>query len=230
MFRTLAPRRRAAASALVGAVLGTLALGAAAAPAHAQSAVTLDFNSLQVTDGSGIRYVDNCYQESGFVITAVGVGCGTAGSFATASADDPVLWTGSPSLFFNDPTATVVSLASVSGSPFSMQSIDFAPFLGAGGDVMLTGFLTGGGTVTQTCTVAAGSPFASPALSTCSLGSAFVGLSSVQLAGMNAFGEPIVEFDNVALTATPEPTTVALFAAGLLGLGAAARRRRQARA
>ena len=39
---------------------------------------------------------------------------------------------------------------------------------------------------------------------------------------------PLVQLDNVALAAVPEPTTVALLGGGLLALGALARRRRLA--
>ena len=234
MFRTLAPRRRVVASALLGTVLGTLTLGAVTAPAHAQS-VTLNFNSLTVTDGSGVRYVNNCYTESGFTVTAVGVACGTAGSFATAGSDDPTLWTGTPALFLNDAVATNVGFSRIGGGLFSMQSIGFAPFLGSAANVTLTGFLQNGSMVTQTCSVPGSAFGAVPPLAACSLGSAFTGLSSVQFAALDSFGEPIAEFDNVVFTpsafvATPEPTTIALLAGGLLGVAAAARRRRQSRA
>lgn len=233
MFRTLAPRRRAAVSALLGTVFGTLAMGATAAPARAQ-ATTLTFDTLRVTDGSGIRYVDNCYKEAGFVVTAVGVACGTATSFATVSADDPTLWTGTPALFLNDAVATSVSFARADGGMFSMQSIGLAGFLGAAANVTLTGYLMGGSTVTQTCAVSGSAFGANPPMQACALGGAFSGLASVQFAALNAFGEPLAEFDNVvvtpAATAVPEPATVVLFGAGLLAVGGAARRRRQPQA
>ncbi len=227
MFRTLAPHRRAVASALFGTVLGTLALGAVAAPARAQS-TTLNFNSLTVTDGSGVRYVDNCYQESGFQVTAVGVACNTPYSFATGGAADPTLWTGSPALFLNDATATQVDFGRVGGGAFSMQSIDFASFLGANEAITLVGSLAAGGTVMQTFNFLG----TSSGLQTLML-NGFTGLTSVRLTALDSYGEPIVQFDNIAVTAvtaTPEPATIALVAGGLLGLGAAARRRRAPRA
>ena len=87
MFRTLVPRRRVVASALLGTALGTLALGAAAAPARAQSSVSVNFNALNATDGTGIVYTNNCYTESGFTFTAAGIACGTPNTFAAFGPD-----------------------------------------------------------------------------------------------------------------------------------------------
>ena len=84
MARTLAPRRPLFAAALFG-TLGACGLGAAVAPARAQS-VTVNFNSLNATDSTGILYVNNCYTESGFTFTAANsagaLGCSTANAFA----------------------------------------------------------------------------------------------------------------------------------------------------
>lgn len=233
MARILAPRRPLVAAVLFG-TFGVCGLAAAAAPARAQSSVTVNFDTLTVTDGSGVRYVDNCYRESGFLVAAVGLRCGTASTFATAGADDPQLWTGSPALFLNDATASTVRFSRVDDGLFSMQSIGLASFLNGAGTVMLTGYLMDGGTVAQTCNVPAGdpNPFAlQQPIAACTLGSMFSGLTSVEMTASDTFGEPIAEFDNLvftpsASTTTPEPATVALVGGGLLAVAAAARRRR----
>ncbi|HEY0777836.1 MAG TPA: PEP-CTERM sorting domain-containing protein [Gemmatirosa sp.] len=219
MSRILARPRPLVSSALLGMLA---ALSATAPAARAQAPVTVNFNSLVDTAGVGVRYVDNCYQESGFQVTAVGVACGTPYSFATGGPTETAIWTGSPALFLNDPTATEVDFGRVGGGSFSMQSIDFASFYGADEAITLVGSLAGGGTVMQTFSFLG----TASGLQTLTL-NGFAGLTSVRVTALDSFREPIVLFDNIAVTATPEPATIALVAGGLLGLGTAARRRRR---
>jgi hypothetical protein len=225
MLRTLVPLRRAVAAALV-------ALSAASA-AGAQTA-TLNFNGLTDPDGLGVRPVANCYMESGYTVTAVGVPCtGTAAATALAvgSAIDPTLFPGSPAIFLNDPTATMIEFTRVGGGLFSLSSIAFAPFLQAATTVTLMGIRPSAATVMLTL---AGIPAGGlvPALSTFTP-AGLTGLSALRVSSTNQFGEPYVLIDNVtfvgaAVSTVPEPATIALFATGLLGVGAFARRRRAA--
>lgn len=232
MFRTLASRRRFATAALFGTLGGFGALSVSAAPAGAQP-VTMNFNSVTPTAGSDFTYVGNCYSESGFLVTAVGLGCtGVPDAFATYNASAGSAYTGSPALFLNNPNATVVNFSRVGGGLFSMQSAAFSPFGGpgffGGGATTVTfiGSLLNGSTVTQTFNVLG----TVAGLQTFSLSSAFTGLTSVGMSALDSYGEPIVQFDNLTFTpaasTVPEPATVALVAGGLLGVAAAARRRR----
>lgn len=232
MFRTLAPRRRFVTAALFGTLgaLGTLSVSAA--PARAQ-AVTMNFNSVTQPAGSDFAYVANCYTESGFQVTAVGLGCGTAmpDAFGKAFSSAGPAYQGS-ALFLNTTNATLVDFSRVGGGLFSMQSAAFSPFGGpgifGGGATTVTfiGSLFSGSTVTQTFNVSG----LMAGLQTFSLNSAFTGLTSVRMSALDAFGEPLVQFSNLtftpAATSVPEPATVALVAGGLLGVAAAARRRR----
>jgi hypothetical protein len=89
--------------------------------------------------------------------------------------------------------------------------------------VTFTGMRAGMANVTQTCNIAAGSR----ALSRCTF-SGFANLTSVRMTP--SAPDFSVQFDNVSGTITaavvPEPATLALFGAGLVGAAAFARRRR----
>lgn len=236
MSRTFVPRRPLAAAALLGTLGGFGLLGVTAAPVRAQAPVTVNFNSLTTPAGSDYRFVDNCYQESGFQVTAVGLGCGAAGAnaFATTGPTAGPAYTGSPSLFLNDPTATLVDFTRVGGGTFSMQSVGFSPFGGpgvfGGGATTVTfiGSLFNGSTVMQTFNVSG----LLAGLQTFNLGATFTNLTSVRMSALDFYNEPYVQFDNLVFTPSastvPEPTTVVLLGGGLLAVGAAARRRRSA--
>lgn len=235
MSRTLTSRRRLAAAVLFGTLGGLGALGVSAAPAGAQSSVTVNFNALNATDGTGVVFTNNCYTESGFTFMAAGLACGTANTFAAYGPDANVA-TG-PALTLNDPTASYVDITRAGGGAFSLSSLSLAAFDYSTTNVSLMGTLLGGGTMTDACPTLPGTAFATT-FSSCNL-TQFAGMSftSLRLSSTNANGEPYVFMDDLVFTTAgtggpgttvPEPTTVVLLGGGLLAVGAAARRRRNA--
>lgn len=218
------------ARTLAGIVFGISIAGFTAQAANAQSAVAT-FNGLtEDSPGSGTRFISNCYSESGFVFTAVGVGCAGVDSenaFVAGGPNSPIFGGGStPSLLLNSPLASLVNITTLSGGLFSLSSIALAPFFDASTTVLFTG-TSAAGTVTQSFD-----------LSGTQLGfqnflfsSAFTALSSVQISATNEFGEPLVKFDDVAgvlaQAVVPEPSTIMLSAAGIVCILAFGMRRRQ---
>jgi hypothetical protein len=123
-----------------------------------------------------------------------------------------------------------LSFAATSGSAFTLNSLDLAQTfttLSRPLDVLVTGTLKGGGTVTDEFTSAAGT---ADVFQLFTLSSAFTDLASVTINGVG--GQPTTEFavDNitVATTPVPLPASVWLMLSGLVGVGAMARKRRAA--
>lgn len=235
----LTPRRPAAQAAggtrhargLAARAVAVFALAASTAGAAGAQSGTLTFNGLGRVDDSGVRYVNNCYEEAGFRFTSVGLPCGGAAAFGTWTADNPLFYTGSPALFNN--LGPSVDISATGGQTFSLQSVGLAPLLGAFGNpatVLFTGMLAGGGAVTQTFSV----PGGTNALTAYSL-TGFTNLMSARYTVSAPDFEPYVQLDNVAYTlggappaVIPEPATVALVGAGLLAVAGGARARRRA--
>lgn len=211
------------AVAVAGIVVSTGAAGA--------QTVMVNFNGFAALDPSaGINYVDNCYVENGFRITAVGDACGMAGSLATYTSTNLLGYTGSPALFSTYQPS--LDFTRTAGGPFALRSLDLAPFLL--GDlatnpitVLLTGTRMVGGTVTQSFTIPAGT-----AALTHYVFSGFTDLSSVRLTVTSPNFEPYVQVDNLefsvgSMATVPEPATFALMGVGFLGLGVTTWRRRR---
>jgi hypothetical protein len=123
-----------------------------------------------------------------------------------------------------------LGFAATSGSAFTLNSLDLAQAfttLDRPLDVLVTGTLKGGGTVTDEFTAAGG---VADSFQLFTLSSAFTNLASVTISGVG--GEPTTEFAvdniNVTPTAVPLPASVWLTLSGLVGVGAMARKRRAA--
>ena len=215
----------------------SLSVGAALAlspisSARAQSATIVSFNTLtESSPGSGTRYIGNCYAESGFIFTAVGVPCtgsASANTFVAAGANSPFFGGGStPSLLLNSPTASRISVTRTDGAFFNLTGIRLSPFDGAATTVVFTG-IRAGGNVTRSLQLSgtqAGFQLFTFA--------DFIGLTAVEISATNQFNEPLVKFDDfatasVAVGVIPEPASFVLMGTGLVGLGVVVRRRARA--
>jgi len=214
---------------LAAVALAITSAGAAPRAMHAQTTV-VTFNTLtESAPGSGTRFVGNCYVESGFLFAAVGLPCsGSAseGAFLAAGPNSPLFGGGAtPSLLLNSPTASLISVARTDGSAFSFMSIMLAPFDGAATSVTFTGTRTAG-SVTQTVALSG----TQSGFQMFSFADLFAGVTSIQIAATNEFGEPLVKFDDFSViggsSVIPEPSTYVLFGTGLVLLVIVTHRRR----
>lgn len=214
-------------------VCAALMVAATTSPASVRAqATTLNFNTLtESVAGSGTRFVNNCYQENGFMLTAVGVLCTGPTSqnvFLAAGPNSPLFGGGAtPSLILNSPTASLIDLTRVDGGRFLLSSIGLAPFDGAATTLTFTGLGNSNPIVSTFMLNGLQSGF-----QTFTFGAAFANLTSVRITAMNEFGEPLVKFDNIGVTAqttVPEPSTVLLMAVGLLAVTTLSRRRHRLR-
>ena len=220
-----------ASARLLAALSFSVMAAAATAPAVQAQTTTVTFNSLtESSPGSGTRYVGNCYAESGFLFTAVGLPCtgpASLNAFVAGSLNSPLFGGGStPSLLLNSPTATLINVGRMDGAFFTFSSIQLAPFDAARTTVIFTG-IRAGGNVSRTVTVAG----AQTGFMTFSFADFFTDISAVQIAATNEFGEPLVKFDNFVAMAPqvgviPEPQSYLLMAVGMMGVGILVIRRR----
>ncbi len=210
--------RRRALTAIIAATLAV-----PTAEAAAQTTV-IDFNTLTETiPGSGTRFVDNCYMENGFVLTAVGLPCtgpSSANAFVANGPNSPLFGGGdSPALVLNTPDASQIDLMRSDGGLFALNSIALSGFFGATmTNVLFSGFGMGG-MVEQSFLVGLG-------MQSYTLRSDFMNLTSVRITALNEFDEPLINLDDIQLTVVPEPATFVLMFSGLAALLVVVRRRR----
>ncbi len=150
------------------------------------------------------------YVESGYEIT------GSTGSLTKNCTNGSAFWAGSPGVF-SFLVGGTFSLFRVDGGTFGLESIDLAQIFASSpaGTFQFIGHQAGGGTVTSTIVLPAEAPGVQNGFSTYAFDSGFDDLVSVDLPAQNA---PSFQFNNVKLTATPEPGSLALAVPGLLGL------------
>jgi hypothetical protein len=181
-----------------------LAITSASLPAHA---VTIAFDSLATTSNTFVA-VGASYSEQGFTVTdnsgfaPPNYGLATWGSSA-------VSYTGSQSLF-NNGIDQETTLTKDGGGTFSLNSIDLSELFNPSSAVTVnfTGFLFGGGTVTQSFTT--DGVFGAQ---TFVFNTSFGNVTSVSWFQ----SAPFHQFDNIVVDAAsvPEPSPLP----GLLGLG-----------
>lgn len=207
-----------------------LLAGVSAMSAGAQT-TTVTFNALtESSPGAGTRFIGNCYAESGFLFKAVGLPCtgpSSENAFVAGSANSPLFGGGtSPSLLLNSGDASLISVARVDGAFFNFTGISLAPFGGAATTVVFTG-TRGATTVSRTVTLVGGQA----GFQVFSFADFFAGVSSMQIAASNQFGEPLVKFDDftatVAVGVVPEPSSVVLLGSGLFAVAFFTIRRRR---
>lgn len=204
----------------------------AAMPMRTASAqtTTVTFNALtESSPGSGTRFVGNCYAESGFLFTAVGLPCAGEQSmnvFLAGGPNSPLFGGGAtPSLLLNSPDASVIRVSRMDNAFFNFTSIALAPFDAAGTTIMFTGVRAGGNVTSTVMLTGSQSGF-----QVFSFADLFAGVTAIEIAASNEFGEPLVKFDDFTAMAAqnviPEPATVMLLAVGLVGVAGLARRKR----
>jgi hypothetical protein len=115
-----------------------------------------------------------------------------------------------------------ILMTQVGGGTFSVSALDAAVYwIGASGQILLTGQISGGGTVFQTLTV--GTPWASYTLS------GFDNLVSLTFQDTTSGGfltAPGMGIDNINLgPSIPEPGTLVMFGSGIVGLAGLLRRK-----
>jgi len=198
-----------------GAIAG---IGVAFASVSLADTVVIDFEGLD-TGGASFSspliedgfVIDPALAPSGPVIVAVAGGNGTNSIIFCGWCVD-----GSQG----------VSIYSESGATFGLDSLDvfsgygFGPedFAGAG---LVTGYLDGGGSVSQSITATVGSE-------TVTFGSGWSNLTSIDIVFATSSSNPyavVPSVDNITLQAVPVPAAVWLFGSALAGLVGFKRRR-----
>ena len=195
---------------------------ALAAPSAASAQTNLDF--ISIACGSGMfNQAPNPYMEDGFTLFTSG-----PDGFGTWCEDSPNY--AGPGMFINTAFATA-DLTKDGGATFSANAIELAQaFAGVQGpqSITFTGWLAGGGTVSQTFVI--GAQLGAPEFERYEFNDLFTNLARLTF---DAQEPGYYQFTNIALdldaTAIPEPASMALLGTGLIGVfgvGAMRRRRR----
>lgn len=153
------------------------------------------------------------YQEDGLQLTVGSSQAAFRGKSAQPGIDfdsDYFDWCVAPDGVCNTQS---VSLSTVSGQAFDLLSMDMTAVI-EGGDVVLTGFLQGGGTVSLTHTLLVGN------IELVTFDSSWSNLTSVSFTAgaFTGFGFGM-GIDDVTASVVPIPAAVWLFGSALAGLG-----------
>lgn len=198
--------------------------------AGSASAVVIDFEDLAGTGvttdadlailgGSDINL--GSYASAGFVLSNKG----TSGYLASTWDSSSLFYTGSVALFNNDFGGGENRLARADGGLFQLHAISLTSlYLNVFGDaadypvsVTFNGSLADGGNVSQTFLLADNS-----GMQSVSFDAGFTNLTSVSWSNDGNFHQ----YDNINVTAVPEPSGIALSLAGLLAIAGIQHRRR----
>ncbi len=171
--------------------------------------VTIDFeNTLPTYWGL------ETYQQDGFTVTSNVPGGTLIDDNATVRANLGFFsgGTNSQAMFWGaNGSDSALTLAGDSGEIFDVLSLDASSLYNTAGDLVLTGTLAGGGTVSQTLTL-------NSDLTTYGL-SGLTGLTSLELSFDGAVFAAPFDLDNIELAIIPIPGAVWLFASALGFLG-----------
>jgi hypothetical protein len=198
---------RLASRLAVLASLAAFTLAAHAAP------VTINFNTLGGSNDSAF----STYSVSGFTVSK------QSGSIFISSGSgnfgDPV-----PDIFA-DPSGTIA--VTDAGGLFNFDSLDLGIFNNAGGaaDYTITGFLNGTSVYTQTGSLSASNSETFLTLDGTHQSTAITSFTIALSGNPDGVDVDNIDLNTVPPAATPEPSTLALFGTGLLGLAGAARRK-----
>jgi hypothetical protein len=171
-------------------------------------AVTIDFQTLEHVDAAQ-AYHGTSYTEDGFTLSGV-----DWYSNGTLHAD----YRGSTALLFGN-QGVPGTLAASGGGAFNLFSIDLAEVDPGTASVSFTGYLLGGGSVTQKFILdgSFGTGFGFQTF-------AFSGFTNVTSVVWSS-ADPFHQFDNIVASTVPIPAAAWLLGSGLLGLLGVARRR-----
>jgi len=179
---------------------------------NAQAAV-IDFESLAHDDD---QIVDNgaTYTEDGFLLTNTATG-GLSPSLATAGTN--TFGYSESTALFNDNWEGQTVLTRTDGGWFNLYTIALSEFYDTDPiSVVFTGVLNSGATVMQTLTL--DGAFGTEVFTFDTSFSNLVSVSWFQTADYH-------QFDDITVAPVPEPSTILLFASGLLTVAAARRKR-----